>query len=321
MLVNVTKLPNSTLQVKGVLPTEEFNAYITKATKAFTDEVELPGFRKGKAPEKLVLEKVGEGKILEEAARMALNEFYPTLLKEHAPQAIGRPQIKITKLARGNPFEWEAEIATLPDISLPNYTAIAKEKNAAPEEEAVVSEKEVADSLEWLQKSRKKGEGEAAVLPELNDDFAKSVGAFENLDALKKLLEENIRLEKQDKAQGKRKMDILEAIAEKTSIAIPPQLIESEKEKMMHELERSITSMGMSWADYLGHIKKTEEDLKKEWTSDAEKRVKLGLVLREIAKQEKLEPTEEDLDAWAQKYLASQDEATRKNVDLESLKE
>ena len=199
MLVSVTKLPNSTLQVKGVLPSEEFNAYITKAAKAFTDEVELPGFRKGKAPEKLVLEKVGEGKILEEAARMALNEFYPTLLKEHAPQAIGRPQIRITKLARGNPLEFEADIAVLPEVDLADYKGIATKKNAEPKEESVVSDEELQKTIDWLRKSRSSRKNDTSKeqnassvsenLPELTDEFAQSLGTYKTVEELKVVLQ------------------------------------------------------------------------------------------------------------------------------------
>ena len=72
MQTEVTKQPKSSVLVKGSLTAEEFDAYIKEVTKKFVAEAELPGFRKGKAPEKMVAQKIGESAILEEAANEAL---------------------------------------------------------------------------------------------------------------------------------------------------------------------------------------------------------------------------------------------------------
>lgn len=321
MNVEVKKLPKSTVAIKASLDAAEFDVYIQKALGEFVKEAELPGFRKGKAPEQMVAEKVGEARLLEEAARIALDEAHPKILTEHQIDGIGRPQIRLTKLARGNPLEWEVEIAVLPEITLPDYQAIGKEKNAVPKEEVVVSAEEVEKSLEWLRKSRKTGEGEHEVIPELTDEFAKSVGPFETVADLRRTIETNMKLEQEMKARDKHKTSLLEAIADKATLEIPDLLVESEKDKMLHELKESITSMGMSWEDYLTHIKKSEEDLRKEWQEDAARRVRFALVLREIAKKENLSASEEDLDHWTDDYIASQPEETRKKIDRERVKE
>lgn len=321
MNVEVKKLPKSTVSIKASLDAAEFDVYIKKALAEFAREAELPGFRKGKAPENMVAEKVGEARLLEEAARMALDEAHPKILEEHQIDGIGRPQIRLTKLARGNPLEWEVEIAVLPEITLPDYQGISKEKNAVPKEEIAMSAEEIDKSLEWLRKSRKTGEGDNEVIPEFNDEFAKSVGPFETAADLRRSIEANMSLEKEMKARDKHKMALLEAIAEKAALEIPELLVESEKDKMLHELEQSITSMGMSWEDYLTHIKKSEEDLRKEWQEDATRRVRFALVLREIAKKENLSASEDDLDHWADDYMASQNEDVRKKIDRERVKE
>jgi len=72
---------------------------------------------------------------------------------------------------------------------------------------------------------------------------------------------------------------------------------------------------------YLTHIKKKEEELRNEWQSDAEKRVRSAMVLREIAKNESIEPTEDELNAWAYQYLAQTEESEKKNLDLERVKD
>lgn len=340
MQIEVVKKPKSTVIIKGSLSGEEFNAYIEKVTKHFVEEAELPGFRKGKAPERMVVEKIGEAKILEEAANAALAKIYPPLLKEHAIEAIGRPEIRITKLARGNPFEFEADIAVLPEITLADYKRIAANKNAKPKEEITVSDEELHKTIDWLRKSRtkkehvepaahadepdaasKKQDPPAGGLPDLTDEFAQSVGAFKTVEDLKNAIRENMKFEKDQKAHDKRRAELLEAVSEASTLEIPDILIASEKEKMTAELKGSIEQMGMQWDTYLTHIKKTESDLKNEWSKDAQKRVKSALILREIAKQESIEPSDDELNAWTYQYMAQMDESQKKNIDLERVKD
>ena len=180
---------------------------------------------------------------------------------------------------------------------LPDYRALAKpilEKT----EEIKVEEKELADALEYLKKSGEKdsaGGGAGGGLPELNDDFAKSLGKFENLEALKNALRENIRFEKELKLRDQKRTAIIDAIARETKVELPELLIKTEKEKMLAELKASLADMGLAWNHYLDHIKKTEEDLRKEWGPEAEKRVRWGLALREIASAEKIEVSDNEL--------------------------
>ena len=77
-------------------------------------------------------------------------------------------------------------------------------------------------------------------------------------------------------------MEILEKTAEEIKQDMPKFLVEIEKDKMAEEMKRNIAQMGMKWDDYLKHIKKTEEEIKKDWEKDAIKRVKYGLILDEM---------------------------------------
>ncbi|PJE64692.1 MAG: hypothetical protein COU90_01395 [Candidatus Ryanbacteria bacterium CG10_big_fil_rev_8_21_14_0_10_43_42] len=333
MQTTVTKKPKSLVLIEGVLPAEDFDRFVARATKQIMEGAELPGFRKGKAPEHMVLERVGEGKLLEEAAQMALEEHYPHVLTEHKIDAIGRPQIKIKKLAKGNPFEWEAEVMTMPDITLPDYTAIAREKNTEKKDPITVTEEEITKSLEWLKKTREQKEAgeekkessshetDESTKIVFDDEFAKSVGNFKTLAELKTTIEANLKLEKEQKARDSHKMGILDAIIEKAEMDLPELLIASEQQKMLQELQMNIGQMGMPWEEYLKHIKKGEEDLLNEWRGDAERRVKCALTLKEIGKKESLDPTEKEVTAWADMYMEKQDEEVRKQIDPMRVKE
>ena len=141
------------------------------------------------------------------------------------------------------------------------------------------------------------------VLPELNDDFVKRLGAFESVDALNKNIREGLQKEKDEKERQRIDMLIAEEIAKNSTGEIPRVLLESELDKMFLELKNSIGEMGMELDKYLEHIKKTEEDLRKEWEKDAEKRVKIALSLRAIAEKEHIEPSEEEVETKANNSL------------------
>ena len=133
-------------------------------------------------------------------------------------------------------------------------------------------------------------------VPAWDDAFAKSIGDSTSAEAAAKNIRDGLRVEKEKKERERIRMAMADAIANEAKAAIPPVLLERELEKMLTELKGSIGSMGLAFADYLLHIKKTDADLKREWRGDAERRVKIALVLREIAKAEHIEPSEAEVE-------------------------
>ena len=128
-------------------------------------------------------------------------------------------------------------------------------------------------------------------LPEFNDEFAESLGNFENLEKLKASISDGMKMEKTRKDEEKWRQDVLEKIITDAKVEIPDVLLENELDKMMAEFEQNITGMGMKFDDYLASIKKSREEIRKGWSEAAEKRVKSSLALREIARLENIAPT------------------------------
>ena len=317
MQVEIKNLPGSEIELSGEIDAETFERFWANAVKELGEKAEIPGFRPGKIPEKILVEKIGEGAVLEEAASHALEDAYPQILKEHNIDAIGRPNILITKLARKNPLGFKIKTFVLPDIALPDYKAIAKTIFSRPAESADVEDKEVNDALEHLQKARAANDA----LPELTDEFAKSLGNFESLDALKANVKDSLALEKQMRAKEKQRNEALDAIARETKADIPSVLIDAEREKMTQELKGNLAAAGLEWAHYLDHIKKTEEDLRGEWKDEAKKRVRYGLVLRAIGAKEQITVKKPELEQEIA-YLASRiPERERANLDPAKLQE
>jgi len=141
--------------------------------------------------------------------------------------------------------------------------------------------------------------------PELNDEFAKSVGEFKDLEALQKQIRHNLEHEKAHKEENRVEMAIAEEIAKKAEIEIPDVLVKAEQEKMVKELEQNLAQQGLKFEDYLKSINKKREDLVADQKDAAVKRVKVSLILREVGKKEKIEITEDELKSELEKVKKS----------------
>lgn len=313
--ITKNKLPGSIVEIEGEIEGEIFEKYFDTAFKRLGENFEMDGFRRGKIPENILKKNIPEAKILEEMANLALNEHYPNILIEEKIDAIGQPEITIKKLARKNPLEFKIKTVVIPEIKLPEYKKIAEKINKEKkdkEKKVEVTDKEIEDTIMDIRKSRapKKNVSEGIEekeskeeLPPFDDEFVKTLGQFENIEDFKKKLKENIKLEKENQAREKNRLQIIEEIISKSEMDLPELLIESELGKILYRMESDITQMGLKFEDYLKHLNKTTDDLKKDFRSDAEKRSKLGLVLNEIAKLEKLEPSKEEVEKEVEHLL------------------
>jgi len=318
MKTKVKKLPKSEIEIEGELDGDLFESYFQKALKKIGENIELKGFRKGKAPENVLLANIPESQILGEMAEMALEEHYPKILEEHKIDAISRPEITITKLARKNPFGFKIKTATLPEIKLPDYKKISKEvlgKITDAEKKIEITEKEIEDTIMDIRKSRApkkhmanttspdlplsreeksltsdKGEkkGVEPELPPFDDKFVQEMGPFKDVTDFKAKLKENLKLEKENSQKEKTRLKIIEKIIDDSSLDVPDILVNLELDKIMYKMESDISQMGLKFDEYLKHLKKTKEDLRKDFQKDAEKKAKLSLLLNEIAKTEKI---------------------------------
>lgn len=320
--VTIKKIEGSEIEIAGEIPAVDFESFRNEVMKEFRAEVELPGFRKGHAPDNLIIEKVGAEKILYEMAERALSHYYPEILKDKNIDAIGRPEIMITKIAKDNPLGFAIKTAVMPEIDLADYEKIAKAEMGKKSDDLEATDEEVTNVLTEIRQnkaraSKQKDEhvhsencdhsAEEKVaeekLPELDDEFAKSLGQFESLADLKNKIKENLSLEKKQKAKDKKRLQIMEKVISESKIDLPKTLIEGELNKLAYEMRAQLESMGLKYEDYLSHLKKTEEELRKEWEPEAIKRSKFGLILESIAKKEKITVDSKILDQEVARIL------------------
>ena len=159
-------------------------------------------------------------------------------------------------------------------------------------------------------------------LPEVNDEFAKELGMFDSLVALKNNLKEGIGMEKKENERQRARGEVLQKISEKITFELPEKMVEYEQIRLLEDLKNQIASQfKIPFEEYLKSVKKTEEELKANYKLEAEKRIKNFLVLREVGKQEKIEVSREELEQEINKELRKYTKEQIEKIDLVRLKE
>src|SRR3989344_4996833 len=403
MEVKQKKLEKSQIEIEFELTAEEFEHHIDHALSHMKSHVKVDGFRPGQAPNKLVEEKIKPESLLMEAGDHAVRHIYSDYVKENNLEPIGQPEVKIVKIAKGSPFIFTATITVLPGVELPDYKEIAKK--IPGNKEILVTEEEVQDALNYLQKTRAKfiakneeaqrgdfveiiyqnkdinagkevddkfilGEGgflkgfeESIVgmkageekefkvmfpenspqknlagkegdfkvklksaqkmeLPEINDEFAKGMGAFDALVALKESMKQGLTAEKTEAEKQRKRGEILEKIAEKTKLELPETMVDYEKQRLLEDLKNKVTqNMKITFEQYLSAVKQTKEALAQTFQKEAEKRLKGFLVLRELGKKENIEVSDAEAQKEVEKATKNYSKEDLEKIDIEQLKE
>lgn len=144
-------------------------------------------------------------------------------------------------------------------------------------------------------------------LPELTDDFAKSISAekFKSVDEVKKNIRENIEAEEKQKQEQRLEVEMLDKLIEISDFGkLPDVLIDHEVSKMLMEMQQSISQQGFQFEDYLKSLKKTEEDIKQEFRPQAEQRIKGSILSREVYHQKKFEVTPDEINKEIETMMA-----------------
>lgn len=406
----IKKLAKSRIEFEVSVPWSQWEKYLDGAAEEASKEIKIPGFRPGKAPRKMVEQKVGSAVLLNNAAEIAVQKSYIDYVTKEKLEVIGSPEIEIKTVAEGEDLEYVARAAVMPEVKVDEKykKSIAKINQGYNNKKTEVSAEELQLELEKLANSRAKlvtvrrdaqkndsvevdfavfvggvpiengrsknhpvvigkevfipgfednlvglreGEekefeldfptdyhkqnlqGKKATfkvkvnlvqerqVPEINDEFAKSLGNFADLEALRKNMREGMEHEQAHKMNESKRNEYVEKLIENTEVEIPEILIHEEIHKMMHEFEQQIQSMGLEMDQYLGQIKKKKDELEKDWEPNAIKRVKSTMALNNIVKAEQIVLTskeiEEEMNKTLQYYKNTKDFA--KNIDMKRL--
>ena len=353
--------------------------HTTTVIADYQQQLDVPGFRKGKIPEAVIRQRIGDVKLLEEALERMLPQVIDESCAKHGVDIYGQPDIRVEKIVSGAPIELTVGFTKLPRVTLTSFTGFAIEKKNPK-----VAEEDVTKTLTQLQRmyaeekpaARKAQKGDKVMVdfnafldnipveggsakqhpvvigentfvpgfeenligvganeektftlsfpkdyrnknlanrdvefkakvhsvfeiiqPELNDEFAKRAGAT-SLTDLQEKLKKNLQDEAQAREDQRQELALMQELMKKNAIDdIPQAMIDDEASRMTDELAHSVERDGGKFDDYLQSIKKTRDDLKKDFHDRAIERIKSALILRTIAEKEKLYATPEQIDA------------------------
>lgn len=330
----IKPLPQSQVEIIGKIPTDIFESFRSKALKNINEEISIDGFRKGNIPEKVLVAKVGEMMILEEMSELALSAAYPAIVIDNKVDALGRPEISITKIASGNPLEFKITTAVVPKVTLADYKKLAREVNTEKADEAEkveVTDKDLEEAVTRIRRShaaRHHTHDEShdsmsdevhaklvdQAMPVLDDAFVQTLGDFTSVADFNEKIRKALLEDKKGQLKEKRRITLADKISDATTVEIPAILIGSELRRIEAQFREDVTRMGVSFDDYLKHAKKTLEEIRKEWTPLAEKKAKLQIILNTIAETEKLHADPKEIEEEVGHILAHYKDADREQA-------
>ncbi len=380
------KLDADHIELNVELGRDELAEYVRLTEDSLSQEVNIDGFRPGKAPREKVRQHVGEVQVLESALQTAVQQSLAKVVAEQKLDVIEATDLSV-KENTPEKLVYSVKLQIFPEVKLPDLAGIKINRR-----DVVVENKEVDEALETVKASRavltdtdepavkgdrlevdfevkengvlieggesvnhpvvigkenfvpgfedqligmKKGERKEfsltapkdfvnktvagkkldftvtvkdikkVTLPELNDEFAKKLGKFENLDQLMLNIRDGLTEEKKDKETQRVRLEIMNALINKATCTASLAMIEDQLTSMMQNFDQDLHRHDMELGLYLAKIGKTQEDIKKEWRPEAERQVKMALVLHALAKENKIEIAREETDEALESLIQS----------------
>lgn len=152
MNVTVEKLEKGMAKLTITVTADVVAAAEDKVYKRQKNQISIPGFRKGKAPKKIIEKMYGEGVFLSDAINDVINETYPDAVKECGEEIVSNPKIDLSQAEPGKDLVYTAEVALKPEVKLGKYKGVEIEKLEAPK----VSEEDIEKELKRQQDANAK---------------------------------------------------------------------------------------------------------------------------------------------------------------------
>ena len=266
--------------------------------------------------------KVKTQKIKHEAKKDEIDQVLSHLQRQHATfKEIERPAKEGDRVEID--FEGTERGVKLENLSSKNYPVILGSKVLIPDFESNIIGMKKGDSKEFdLNMGEKSAKGGSAsggkkihfkvrmndvkevILPPLDDELAKKFQK-KNLAELKTAVEADIIKQKEIAEKQSQENQVVEELLKIIDVQIPQSLIDQEINRMLENLKNRISMSGMPFEKYLEQIRKTEDEIKKDFRPQAEKTIKVGLALGEIGKLEKIDLKQKDAGKLVMEKLVS----------------
>ena len=368
---------NNTVTFEFSVTPEEFEKALERSYKKNVKKINLPGFRRGKAPRFLIEKTYGKEIFYEDAVNFVLPDAYDKAVEENGIYPVAQPEIDIKddSIDPTKDIVFTAKVVVKPEFELDGYKGVKAEKaeypvtdhdeiekirernsRLVPADDRPIQADDIANidfdgSVDGVPFEGGKGEnfdltigsgqfipgfedqllgkstgdevdvnvtfpeeyhaedlaGKDALfkvkinsvkfkeLPEADDDFAMDVSEFDTLDEYKADIREKLTKQNEDRAKNETEQNVVDAVCEKAEIDIPEEMINSQIDNMVRDMDMQMRYQGLDLQSYMKYTGQTMDMIRAQYKPEAEKRVKRTLVLEKVAELEKVEATEDDI--------------------------
>lgn len=139
----VENLSPTRVKLTVEVPSEELQPHVDAALKSIGSQINVPGFRQGKVPARIIEQRVGKGAVIQEAVNEALPEFFGKAVEETEVEPIGQPEVDITEVPMedGEDLKFTVEVDVRPEITLPDYEGVTIQVDNLEVTDADIEEK------------------------------------------------------------------------------------------------------------------------------------------------------------------------------------
>jgi trigger factor len=407
MKSDLVKVNKNQIKATIELDKNDLKKYLDKAEKTLGEDVEIKGFRKGKAPSEILRKNLDQDKVRSLALELAIEGSLSEVIKKNSFDVLNTSELSIENNDISG-LRYSVLLELFPLIKLVDLKNIKiKRKNIQ------VDDREIDEALEVIKNSRanfidksdneiaeegdrveidfevkkdnkiieggvsknhpliiggksfipgfeeqligmKKGEEKTfslvapsdyfykdiagkelnfvvklvdikkVIMPVLDDNFARSLGRFADIADLRRKVKDNLIEEKKIKEKQKIRLEILENIIDNSQIDVPESLVNRQLDLMIQDFDNNLHEKGLELSLYLSRIGKDEKELRKDWTKEAERQVKMSLVLREIAKNLNITASEREIEemmAQVAESMIIRNESKPPDINFATLKE
>jgi len=289
MKVQTNKIAPCKQEIKVDIPLGRLNRKIDELYLQLGKRAQIAGFRKGRVPRN-VLEIYYQQEVKNKAVGETISDTYFDIARAADWRPIGPPQISEVKLEKGY-LRFQAIVEIWPEVKLGKYKGIELTRK-----ERKVGENDIEEQLKFLQQIRyssqqKRGEEEQGEVLPLDDKFAQQMGKS-SLKELKEAIREDLLQIRKEEADRKLESDLFEELLRNSALTLPDSLIQRQKEILLENIQSRLKQQGIEEEDINYRLKELEESVE----DRAVKQLKLFFILQEIARQEKIELSEQELD-------------------------
>src|SRR5918997_1670167 len=299
----VTELPESRVSVSVEVAAEEIQRSLESQARKLGREMKVPGFRTGKIPPAVVIQRIGREPILDEAVRGRLTDWYMKAVDDSGIAPVGDPDVDLGGTIDGEPFEGGEGRDQLVEVGagrlIPGFdeglvgVSAGEQKTVDAQFPDDYAAKHVAGKAAQFEFTVK--EVKHKDLPELDDDFASDAAGYDTLDELRESIAKELLEHDTSQVENEFRAAALDAAVADATVDVPDALVTARAQELLDRMMHSLTHQGISKAHYLQISGKTEEELVEESKPDAEIALRREAVLAAIIEAEKIEPTEAEL--------------------------